>query len=98
MGSEDKPQLTKALVSVVIPTCRRPELLVRAIHSVLRQTCEQFEIVVVVDGPDEATFAALRTIGDERLRVVAPSKSVGGSDAHWALRVRPTAPTACGLR
>jgi glycosyltransferase involved in cell wall biosynthesis len=56
--------------------------LVRAINSVLCQTYDQIEIVVVVDGPDEATHAALGAIGDQRLRVVALPKSVGGSDAR----------------
>jgi glycosyltransferase involved in cell wall biosynthesis len=70
------------LVSVVIPTCRREKLLVRAIESVLRQTYVDMEILVVVDGPDEATHEALRGISDARLRVIGLAKSVGGSDAR----------------
>ncbi len=37
-------------VSVIIPTCNRPELLSRAIKSVLNQTFRDFEIIVVDDG------------------------------------------------
>lgn len=70
------------LVSVVIPTCRRPEMVVRAVESVLRQTHRELEIIVVVDGPDEPTHAALRAIPDQRLRVLGLAKSVGGSDAR----------------
>lgn len=70
------------LVSAVIPTRNRPQLLLRAVHSALEQTYENLEVVVVIDGPDPATFAALSHITDPRLRVVQLDKGVGGSDAR----------------
>ncbi|HEY0704528.1 MAG TPA: glycosyltransferase family 2 protein [Candidatus Acidoferrales bacterium] len=70
------------LVTAVIPTRNRPELVQRAIASVRAQTYRPIDIVVVIDGPDEATRAALAAIADDRLRVVALDKSVGGSDAR----------------
>src|SRR3954451_21903928 len=57
-------------VSVVIPTCHRPELATRAVAGALAQTHRNLEVVVVVDGPDEDTAKALAEIGDERLRVI----------------------------
>src|SRR5689334_5208317 len=57
-------------VSVVIPTLNRPELAARAVRSVLAQTHDSLEVVVVVDGPDPGTREHLETIGDERLRVL----------------------------
>jgi glycosyltransferase involved in cell wall biosynthesis len=57
-------------VSVVIPTCNRPELATRAVRSALAQTGCDLEVIVVVDGPDEATSTALDQIGDARLRVI----------------------------
>ena len=57
-------------VSVVIPTCNRPELATRAVRSALAQTHRDLEVIVVVDGPDDATVAALAQVGDDRLRVV----------------------------
>ncbi|WP_436521323.1 glycosyltransferase family 2 protein [Actinoplanes sp. HUAS TT8] len=57
-------------VSVVIPTCNRPELAVRAVRSALGQTHQNLEVIVVVDGPDEATAAALGEVGDPRLSVI----------------------------
>ena len=57
-------------VSVVIPTCNRPQLATRAVESALRQTHHDLEVVVVIDGPDEDTAKALAEIGDPRLRVV----------------------------
>ena len=57
-------------VSVVIPTCNRPGLAVRAVRSALAQTYAGIEVVVVIDGPDAATRAALAEVGDTRLRVI----------------------------
>ncbi|MBI3514158.1 MAG: glycosyltransferase family 2 protein [Proteobacteria bacterium] len=56
-------------VSVVIPTIGRPALVVRAVASVLAQTLAALEVIVVIDGPDPATKAALAGIADLRLRV-----------------------------
>jgi glycosyltransferase involved in cell wall biosynthesis len=69
-------------VSVVIPTRNRPELVRRAVESVFAQTHQDFEIIVVIDGPDSATEAALREIADPRLRVLPLAESQGGSDAR----------------
>ncbi len=56
------------LVSVVIPTYDRGELLVnRAIPSVLAQTYENVEIVVVGDAAPESTGERLRDLGDPRI-------------------------------
>jgi len=74
--------MKKTLVTAVIPTRNRPELLKRAIASVFAQTCDQIKIIVVVDGPDETTNAYLRSIADERLHFISLSESVGGSEAR----------------
>jgi len=57
-------------VSVVIPTLHRPDLAVRAVRSALAQTHPALEVIVVVDGPDPGTEAALDRITDPRLRVL----------------------------
>jgi glycosyltransferase involved in cell wall biosynthesis len=43
------------LVSVVIPTRNRPELIQRALNGVLNQTLRDIEVIVVIDGPDKET-------------------------------------------
>jgi len=70
-----------SLVSVVIPTKGRPELLGRAIRSVLAQTIGDLEIIVVVDGDDPATVERLSLMTDSRLRfqVNAVSRGSGGA-------------------
>lgn len=72
------------LVSVVIPTRRRPALLARAVASVLSQTHDRLEVVVVVDGPDRETVERLGHFNDSRLRVVELASSRGGSLARNA--------------
>src|SRR5260370_12535343 len=72
------------LVSTVIPTRGRPELLLRAVRSVLAQTLREIEAVIVIDGDDPATERALEELvrEDGRVRVIALATSVGGSDAR----------------
>jgi glycosyltransferase involved in cell wall biosynthesis len=54
-----------ALVATIVPTCRRPESLVRAVHSALAQTLEDHVVVVVDDGaglpelPDDSRLVAV---------------------------------------
>jgi glycosyltransferase involved in cell wall biosynthesis len=75
---------TPPLVTAVIPTRNRPELVTRAVRSALGQSYPHMEVVVVIDGPDMATDAALATLSDERLRVVTLPESRGGSGARNA--------------
>ena len=69
-------------VSVVIPTRDRPELVVRAVRSALAQTVANIEVIVVLDGPDPGSQAALAQIDDDRLRVVALPESGGAPNAR----------------
>lgn len=71
------------LVSVVIPTHRRPALLVRAVRSALGQTLREIEIVVVIDGEAGCENAeALTRLNDSRVRCIALDGKVGGAEAR----------------
>jgi glycosyltransferase involved in cell wall biosynthesis len=74
--------LQAPMVSAVIPTRNRPDLVLRAVTSALEQSFGGIEVIVVVDGPDRATLQALGAISDPRLRVVALKGSVGGAEAR----------------
>ncbi|HEX4773754.1 MAG TPA: glycosyltransferase family 2 protein [Bryobacteraceae bacterium] len=69
-------------VSVVIPTRSRPDLVRRAIESVLEQTLTNFEVVVIVDGPDPITVATLQKLNDPRVRCIELERNVGGAEAR----------------
>lgn len=74
---------TTPLVTAVIPTRNRPELVCRAVRSALDQTYKNLEVVVVVDGTDPNTIRALRRSEDDpRLRVFELIRNVGGAEAR----------------
>ena len=73
---------TQPLVSVVIPTRGRPQLVVRAVLSALEQTERQIEVIVVIDGPDAATETELDRVEDDRLVRVSLVESGGGAEAR----------------
>lgn len=52
-----------ALVSICIPTYRRPELLREALESCLAQTYPAIEVVICDDSPDAQSEAVARSIG-----------------------------------
>lgn len=70
------------LVSVVIPTRGRLDLVARAVASVRAQTHPSLEILVVVDGPDPATEQVLGAIDDPRLHPIPLPASVGAGEAR----------------
>ncbi|MER7458784.1 glycosyltransferase family 2 protein [Micromonospora sp. NPDC126480] len=69
-------------VSVVVPTCDRPALVTRAVRSALSQSVAEIEVVVVVDGADAGTLAALAAVGDPRLRVLPLPERGGAPNAR----------------
>ena len=72
----------EALISVIIPTFNRPELVCKAVSSALVQTLSAIEVIVVVDGRDQATCDLLRKVPDPRLRVVVPERHLGNAEAR----------------
>lgn len=72
------------MVSIVIPTYKRPDLLRRAVKSVLLQTYEDFEIIVVND--DLESFHIVKdeidSIKDARIFCYQNERSKGGNGAR----------------
>lgn len=69
---------------MIVPTIHRPQLLLRALEGVLRQTVREIEAIVVVDGHDPETLQALGSIDDPRLRVKALAAGIGSAGARNA--------------
>lgn len=59
-----------ALVSVIIPTFNRAILVMEAIDSVLKQTFQDFEILVVDDGSTDTTKEEVARINSEKIRYI----------------------------
>lgn len=78
----------KELVSVIIPTYKRAEMLTRAIDSVLEQTYENIQVVVVDDNNpntewrNETSLKMQKYIDDERVKYVCHHQNMNGSVAR----------------
>jgi glycosyltransferase involved in cell wall biosynthesis len=70
------------LVSVVIPTHKRPQGVARAVESALAQSYLRLEAIVVIDGPEPETLRMLRCFDDDRLRLIMLEESAGGAEAR----------------
>ena len=66
------------LVSVVIPTHNRPRLLARALRSVLDQTLEDFEVVLVNDG-GASVEPIVAALGSSRIRLLEDLREAQGA-------------------
>ena len=68
--------------TVAVPTHDRRELVTLAVRSALAQTRPPLEVIVIADGCGDGTAAALRALGDERVRVVELPKGPGYAYDH----------------
>jgi len=82
MPSDLATAVVPPLVSVIIPTRDRPELVLRALKSALDQTLAWIEVIIVVDGPDDETVACVRGIADPRLQLVVNPSSITAAGAR----------------
>lgn len=79
-----------ALLSIVIPTYKRSDLLSRAIQSVLKQTYQNVEVLVVNDNisPDDEysqkLYELIDNIKDDRVRLISQPKHINGAAARNA--------------
>lgn len=69
-------------VSVIIPTRNRSKLLRRAIDSVLSQTLDRLEVIIVDDASEDDTEQVVRSIGDGRIRYIRNHHRQGASESR----------------
>jgi len=70
------------LVSVIIPTYNRADVVKRAITSVQLQTHKNLEIIVVDDASADNTAEVVLSIIDNRIRYICHKANLGGSAAR----------------
>lgn len=63
------------MISVVIPVFNKRDTLVRALKSVLRQTYQKFEVLVVNDGSTDDSVSVIKGIQDARIRLIEQPNS-----------------------
>jgi len=69
-------------VSIIIPTYNRAHLVGRAIRSVLNQTYQDFEIIVVDDASIDNTEEVVKSFEDNRIRYIRHEKNKGAAAAR----------------
>jgi glycosyltransferase involved in cell wall biosynthesis len=71
-------------ISVVIPTYRRPDLLLKCIDALKRQTfcTDDYEVLVVSDGPDESTAQAVSQTSWPQLKFMYTPEKKGPAAAR----------------
>jgi glycosyltransferase involved in cell wall biosynthesis len=69
-------------VSVIIPTHNRAEFLATAIRSVLKQTFEDFELIVVDDASSDTTPQIVASFRDPRVHYIRHDQNRGGAAAR----------------
>lgn len=62
-------------ISVVIPLYNKEKYIVRALDSVMNQTCQKFEILVVDDGSTDQGANIVRSYKDKRIRLFTQNNS-----------------------
>jgi cellulose synthase/poly-beta-1,6-N-acetylglucosamine synthase-like glycosyltransferase len=71
-------------VSVILAVYNGERTIRETIHSLLAQTCRDFEIIVADDGSTDETARVLDSIKDSRLRVLRLDRNLGRSAARNA--------------
>ncbi len=88
MSSPQGTESDHPVISVVMPTYRRPEMMLRAVRSVLAQSFRDFELIIVDDNHEghpqqlETQRQLEAGIEDERVRYVINRAEHGGSAAR----------------
>jgi glycosyltransferase involved in cell wall biosynthesis/RimJ/RimL family protein N-acetyltransferase len=68
--------------SIVTPTSRRPEFLVRNIQSLQKQSFTDWEQIIVDDANDPETRQLVEALGEPRIRYIAHPKPKGAAGAY----------------
>jgi glycosyltransferase involved in cell wall biosynthesis len=74
------------LVSVVIPAYNAQRTIVEAVRSVLAQTVESLEVIVVDDGSGDETCARVESIPDPRVRLVRQANGGAASARNTGIQ------------
>lgn len=82
-----KNEYISGLVSIIIPTYKRSDYLKRAIESVLSQTYENIELIIVDDNSEWDEYSShvqsiINTFVDRRIRYLNPKEHKNGSFAR----------------
>lgn len=81
-ATEPPTTLERPHVTVIIPTYNRARLLARALDSVVAQTFDDFEVLVVDDGSTDDTEETVAAYADRRIRYLRQPQNAGVAAAR----------------
>lgn len=73
---------SKPLVSVVLPTFNRAHSLVGAISSVLQQSYDRLELIIVDDASTDDTAGLVASLDDPRIKYICTAENLGAAAAR----------------
>ncbi|RAP47570.1 MAG: hypothetical protein BZ135_02030 [Methanosphaera sp. rholeuAM6] len=70
------------LVSIIMPTYNREEMITNAISSVLEQSYKNFELIVIDDASSDNTLNAIKEFDDCRIKIINNESNLGVSKSR----------------
>lgn len=70
------------MISVIIPTYNRANTILRSVNSVLNQTYQDFELLIIDDGSTDNTKELIEQIEDSRIRYICQETNGGVANAR----------------
>lgn len=74
--------MNNPFISIIIPTYNRGYCIANAIESILNQTYQNFEIIVVDDCSSDNTMEVIKSINDERIVFHRNSRNIGPASSR----------------
>lgn len=70
------------MVSIIMPTYNRADVILRSVKSVLKQTYDDFELIIIDDGSTDQTEAIISGLCDQRIRYLKTETNQGACHAR----------------
>ena len=64
-------------ISVIMPVYNMEKFLAKAIDSILNQTINNFEFIIINDGSTDNSLNILKSYNDKRIKIINNSKNLG---------------------
>lgn len=77
----------KLLFSIIIPTYNRADFLPKTIESVISQTYQKFELIIINDGSTDHTNSVVKTFDDKRIFYFEKSNEERGAARNYGAKV-----------
>jgi len=74
--------LFESIISVIIPTYNRENLIIKSVKSILNQSYKNIEIILIDDCSNDNTKSKIKKLGDKRIKYIKLKKKSGANYAR----------------